>query len=55
MEERRILTRKLVTKDLVRYMNDAMHWANESFLIEDPDFAVDFAPNGREAMACLEQ
>lgn len=27
-------------------MNDAMYWANESFLIEDPDFAVDFAPNG---------
>jgi hypothetical protein len=27
-------------------MNEAMYWANESFLIEDPDFAVDFAPNG---------
>jgi hypothetical protein len=27
-------------------MESAMHHANESFLIEDPQFAVDFAPNG---------
>jgi hypothetical protein len=27
-------------------MKSAMHYANESFLIEDPQFAVDFAPNG---------
>ena len=36
-----------MTEDLVRYMHDAQFWANENFLTEDPEFAVDFAPNGR--------
>lgn len=36
-----------MTEDLVSYMEGAMHHANESFLIEDPQFAVDFAPNGK--------
>ena len=31
-------------------MANAMFYANDSFLIEDPDFAVDFAPNGRMAI-----
>lgn len=35
-----------VTEDLVRYMREAQYYANGSFLIEDPGFAVDFAPNG---------
>ena len=42
-----MLIDKPVTEDLVSYMEGAMHYANESFLIEDPQFAVDFAPNGR--------
>lgn len=52
-----MLMRKPVTEDLVSYMESAMHYANESFLIEDPQFAVDFAPNGRSSKerdrACL--
>ena len=36
-----------VTEDLVSYMDGAMHYANESFLTEDPQFAIDFAPNGK--------
>ena len=40
-------TDSVVTEDLVRYMHEAQYWANESFLMEDPSFAVDFAPNGK--------
>ena len=38
-----------MTEDLVRYMREAQISANESFLTEDPQFAVDFAPNGRNS------
>jgi hypothetical protein len=34
-----------VTEDLVRYMNYAMSETG-NFLVEDPLWAVDFAPNG---------
>jgi hypothetical protein len=47
MMERGVLTRWPVTEDLVSYMEGAMYYTNESFLIEDPQFAVDFAPNGK--------
>jgi gamma-glutamyltranspeptidase/glutathione hydrolase len=52
VKKNRSADRKTVTQDLVRYMREAMYWANESFLIEDPDFAIDFAPNGRLTRAC---
>lgn len=37
-----------VTEDLVYYMEAAMSFNNNTnrFLIEDPSWAVDFAPNG---------
>ncbi|RFU24183.1 hypothetical protein B7463_g12156, partial [Scytalidium lignicola] len=35
-----------VTEDLVRYMDAVMSWANETFLVDDPNWAMDFAPNG---------
>jgi len=35
----------LVTEDLVRYMEEAMS-PNNRFLVDDPTFAIDFAPNG---------
>ena len=35
-----------VTDDLVRYMNATMTPSNQ-FLIDDPVWAVDFAPNGK--------
>jgi gamma-glutamyltranspeptidase/glutathione hydrolase len=38
-----------VTEDLVRYMDAAMSF-NGKFLIEDPTWAIDFAPNGESIM-----
>ncbi|KAH8821308.1 gamma-glutamyltranspeptidase [Xylogone sp. PMI_703] len=35
-----------VTEDLVRYMGAATSFDNSTFLTEDPDWAMDFAPNG---------
>lgn len=35
-----------VTDDLVRYMNFTLQYSPRNFLVEDPDWAVDFAPNG---------
>lgn len=36
-----------VTPDHVRYMDGAVHSAGWDFLLEDPNFAQDFAPTGR--------
>lgn len=36
----------LVTEDLVRYMDYAMS-GNNKFLIDDPNWSIDFAPNGK--------
>lgn len=36
-----------VTEDLVRYMDFAISFAG-NFLVEDPSWAEDFAPNGNE-------
>ena len=36
---------RLVTEDLVRYMNVSMSKDN-MFLIDDPQWAIDFAPEG---------
>lgn len=42
----------LVTEDLVRYMNSAIAGSdNGNFLVEDPVWAEDFAPNG-ESLCC---
>jgi hypothetical protein len=35
---------QLVTEDLVRYMDAGHH--HGAFLVEDPQWAMDFAPNG---------
>lgn len=35
-----------VTEDLVRYMDSAVQSANRNFLVDDPQWAIDFAPNG---------
>lgn len=36
----------LVSEDLVRYMNYSIHGLKGNFLVEDPVWAEDFAPNG---------
>jgi gamma-glutamyltranspeptidase / glutathione hydrolase len=36
----------VVTEDLVRYMDYAIGFAKWNFLVEDPSWAIDFAPNG---------
>lgn len=36
----------IVTEDLVRYMESALSLSNP-FLIDDPSWAIDFAPNGK--------
>ncbi|KAI1855748.1 hypothetical protein JX265_012193 [Neoarthrinium moseri] len=36
-----------VTEDLVRYMDYAISFAGWNFLVEDPSWAQDFAPNGK--------
>jgi len=38
-----------VTADLVQYMNYSMSEGN-MFLIDDPDWSIDFAPNGRSCL-----
>ena len=35
-----------VTEDWVRYAAQAKEKSQSNFLVEDPDWAVDFAPNG---------
>lgn len=40
-----LLTLVEVTEDLVRYMGYAMSGGN-NFLVDDPNWAIDFAPNG---------
>lgn len=35
-----------VSKDLVRFMNDGKGRLLYDFLVRDPSFAQDFAPNG---------
>lgn len=35
-----------VTEDLVRYMDAAVGYAKWNFLVEDPSWAIDFAPQG---------
>jgi hypothetical protein len=42
---RKLLIVIQVTEDLVRYMGYAMSGGN-NFLVDDPDWAIDFAPNG---------
>jgi gamma-glutamyltranspeptidase/glutathione hydrolase len=37
----------LVTEDLIRYMTNAIRYAKRNFLVEDPSWALDFAPRGR--------
>lgn len=41
-----------VTEDLVRYMDAAMSYGGK-FLIEDPTWAIDFAPNGKAIVTSL--
>lgn len=41
-----LVNRVIVTEDLVRYMDAAMSPSNR-FLVDDPVWAVDFAPNGQ--------
>jgi gamma-glutamyltranspeptidase/glutathione hydrolase len=41
-----VLTWITVAEDLVRYMDSAMSPSNK-FLVDDPDWAIDFAPNGK--------
>ena len=36
----------VVSEDLVRYINSALQTAPSNFLVEDPAWAIDFAPNG---------
>lgn len=36
-----------VTQDQVRYMDSAVHYAEWDFLVEDPSWAIDFAPTGK--------
>lgn len=36
-----------ITEDLVRYMDYAISFAKWNFLVEDPSWAIDFAPNGK--------
>ncbi|KAH6651569.1 gamma-glutamyltranspeptidase [Truncatella angustata] len=36
-----------VTEDLVRYMDYAINFAKWNFLVEDPSWAIDFAPSGK--------
>lgn len=36
----------IVSEDLVRYMSYATSYAGYNFLVEDPLWAEDFAPNG---------
>jgi hypothetical protein len=31
----------------VRYMDAAVHFSERNFLVEDPIWAIDFAPNGK--------
>jgi gamma-glutamyltranspeptidase/glutathione hydrolase len=35
-----------VTADLVRYMASATAGSTSNFLVDDPNWAIDFAPNG---------
>jgi gamma-glutamyltranspeptidase/glutathione hydrolase len=35
-----------VTEDTAYYMKDAMLWSGSNFLTDDPNWAMDFAPNG---------
>ena len=42
---RYVLTSCEVNEDLVRYMKSAT--ASDNFLVNDPTWAIDFAPNGR--------
>jgi hypothetical protein len=42
---RKLLIAIQVTEDLIRYMGCAMSGGN-NFLVDDPDWAIDFAPNG---------
>lgn len=39
------LTSVQVTEDLVRYMNFSIS-IGDNFLVDDPQWAIDFAPNG---------
>lgn len=41
-----LLTRLQVSSDMVRYMDRAVGQEKHSFLVDDPSFADDFAPNG---------
>jgi gamma-glutamyltranspeptidase/glutathione hydrolase len=41
-----LANRIIVTEDLVRYMESAMSPSNR-FLVDDPVWAIDFAPNGQ--------
>lgn len=41
-----------VTEDLVRYMYEATRNGN-TFLTDDPQWAIDFAPNGMQYRECL--
>lgn len=36
-----------VTEDHIRYMTIAVRVAQRNFLVEDPNWAIDFAPNGQ--------
>ena len=39
---------RVVTEDLVRYMNATVFNNSDPFLIKDPVWAEDFAPNGKK-------